>query len=179
MYHTQCVCFRRLCNSARCIRIRHNSLLPLSVLVLSATFVLQKSLELKSDKLYAKAHPFALQSIKAWVGALFLTVNTNADIENEKDGKIRTADSFDSSEFRPRTRHPWELDAGELVLGDVIGVGSQGKVFRGRYKNNDVAVKTLFNIWPHNEIAESTYAETAAEAEALSQMRHRNIIQFY
>ena len=34
---------------------------------------------------------------------------------------------------KQRMRHPWELDALSLVLGEVIGVGSHGQVFRGLY----------------------------------------------
>ncbi len=80
----------------------------------------------------------------------------------------------------PRQRHPWELDAQDLVLGKVIGAGGYGRVFQAEYKGGAVAVKTLFSFATVADgSADDILADTAAEAQVLSQLRHVNTLRFF
>lgn len=40
-------------------------------------------------------------------------------------------------------RRSWEIEAVDLSLGEVIGEGSYGEVFRGEWEGLQVAVKTV------------------------------------
>ncbi len=59
-------------------------------------------------------------------------------------------------------------------------------MYSGRYKGGDVAVKTLF-VLPEDGsgadagagVSDRIFAQTAAEAEAMSRLRHVNVMRFY
>ena len=147
------------------------------------SFLVQKSLELKSKSLYKEARPFDQKTIRDWVEAVAVVRRGN-DFDNvvtvSRDNSQRWA--AESSNVASRNRHPWELDASELELRSVIGSGSHGQIYRGLYKGGPVAVKTLFAIGDTESDSpemDAVYAETAAEAEALSKLRHLNMMQFF
>ena len=142
------------------------------------SFVLQKTLQLESNHLMKEARPFALSTIKDWIAAIGSSRQRDFEhIAGSSTSSIRLHDVH-------AQRHPWQLDADDLELGDVIGTGSHGKVYRGRYKGGHVAVKTLIVMQDPADAGDSAdmdeiYAETAAEAEALSRLRHENMMHFY
>eukprot|EP00750_Incisomonas_marina_P018990 INCI3188.7.p1 GENE.INCI3188.7~~INCI3188.7.p1 ORF type:complete len:667 (-),score=102.82 INCI3188.7:1190-3190(-) len=151
--------------------------------MLRNSFLVQKSLELKSKSLYKEARPFDQKTIRDWVEAVAVVRRGN-DFDNvvtvSRDNSQRWA--AESSNVASRNRHPWELDASELELRSVIGSGSHGQIYRGLYKGGPVAVKTLFAIGDTESDSpemDAVYAETAAEAEALSKLRHLNMMQFF
>mmetsp|Transcript_16900 Transcript_16900/g.27940 ORF Transcript_16900/g.27940 Transcript_16900/m.27940 type:complete len:704 (+) Transcript_16900:207-2318(+) len=68
----------------------------------------------------------------------------------------------------------WEIQFTELQLGNVLGQGGFGKVFRGSWRGTEVAVKTLHQGFAPN----LQHAEFQSEVELLSSLRHPNIILF-
>lgn len=68
----------------------------------------------------------------------------------------------------------WEIDAGELMLGPRIGIGSYGEVYRGQWRQTDVAVKRFLE----QEVSEGVLEEFKAEVSLMRRLRHPNILQF-
>ena len=100
--------------------------------LLHNTFVMRKVLQVRSDRLYKQANPFALNTIKDWVELL---------AEHERNRRSTSAEPLlvicDSSAdqdltARERPAHPWELKAAELAVGRTIGQGAHGAVFEGK-----------------------------------------------
>ncbi|XP_033106346.1 mitogen-activated protein kinase kinase kinase 9-like [Anneissia japonica] len=67
-----------------------------------------------------------------------------------------------------------EIDFKELILSEVIGVGGFGKVYRGLWKNEEVAVKAA-KYDPDEDIFE-TISNVRQEARLFSLLSHQNII---
>ncbi|KAL9657575.1 hypothetical protein ABK040_001002 [Willaertia magna] len=68
----------------------------------------------------------------------------------------------------------WIINAEDLKIESKIGEGGSGRVFRARWKTNEVALKT---IKLNNEELQSDFFEN--EASLLSSLRHPNIVTFY
>ncbi|KAK5643062.1 hypothetical protein RI129_006907 [Pyrocoelia pectoralis] len=70
--------------------------------------------------------------------------------------------------------HPNKIDFSELDLEEVIGVGGFGKVYRGIWKNREVAVKAARQD-PDSEIS-VTLANVLKEAKLFCLLQHENIV---
>ena len=66
------------------------------------------------------------------------------------------------------------LDFDEIQLVDRIGEGSFGVVYAARWRKQPVAVKLLRN----QQLAAEELSELRAESKFLSQLLHRNVVQF-
>ncbi|XP_077437850.1 mitogen-activated protein kinase kinase kinase 21 isoform X2 [Vanacampus margaritifer] len=70
---------------------------------------------------------------------------------------------------------PVQIPFTELVLEEIIGVGGFGKVYRGTWKDQEVAVKAARQD-PDEDIT-ATAASVKQEAKLFSMLRHPNIIK--
>lgn len=70
--------------------------------------------------------------------------------------------------------HPTEIDFSELELEEVIGVGGFGKVYRGIWKNREVAVKAARQD-PDTDVS-VTLDNVIKEAKLFCLLRHENIV---
>ncbi|XP_013888976.1 mitogen-activated protein kinase kinase kinase MLK4 isoform X2 [Austrofundulus limnaeus] len=70
---------------------------------------------------------------------------------------------------------PTQIPFGELVLEEIIGVGGFGKVYRGTWKDQEVAVKAARQD-PDEDIT-ATAAGVKQEAKLFSMLQHPNIIR--
>ncbi|XP_043991577.1 mitogen-activated protein kinase kinase kinase 21 [Gambusia affinis] len=70
---------------------------------------------------------------------------------------------------------PTQIPFSELVLEEIIGVGGFGKVYRGTWKDQEVAVKAARQD-PDEDIT-ATAASVKQEAKLFSMLQHPNIIK--
>jgi len=88
----------------------------------------------------------------------------------KKEGKyLPIADGSSSS----LEKHHFDMNGGDLILGELIGVGSFGQVYKGQWRGIEVAVKKLplqFNEQIMNDFMK--------EIHLISVLRHPNIVQF-
>eukprot|EP01122_Echinamoeba_exundans_P015392 TRINITY_DN728_c0_g1_i1.p1 TRINITY_DN728_c0_g1~~TRINITY_DN728_c0_g1_i1.p1 ORF type:complete len:721 (-),score=143.90 TRINITY_DN728_c0_g1_i1:2567-4729(-) len=81
----------------------------------------------------------------------------------------------DSVESLLRQGKQWEINAADLLVGDVIGKGFFGEVRRGAWKGVDVAVKSIYRNLGTDKEKQRFYKEVLI----LSQLRHPNIITLF
>jgi len=67
-----------------------------------------------------------------------------------------------------------EIDPADIKIGELIAVGSAGKVFKGIYNGEEVAVKIL-----SEDMLNFSVEEFKREVSIMSTMKHENLIQFY
>ncbi|KAM8852709.1 mitogen-activated protein kinase kinase kinase 21 isoform 2-T2 [Synchiropus picturatus] len=72
-------------------------------------------------------------------------------------------------------RDPIQIPFSELVIEEIIGVGGFGKVYRGTWKDQEVAVKAARQD-PDEDIA-ATSCSVQQEAKLFSMLQHPNIIK--
>jgi hypothetical protein len=87
------------------------------------------------------------------------------------EGMIFKEDNFLTSANLCR----WVIDFSEIALGkQVMGMGSYGVVFKGKWKGVEVAVKRFVK----QKLDERRMLEFRAEAAFLSELHHPNIVLF-
>jgi sterile alpha motif and leucine zipper-containing kinase AZK len=67
------------------------------------------------------------------------------------------------------------LKLSELKVEKQIGAGASAEVFKGTYKETDVAIKKLRNMVASNE---NTMKEFKREVSTLTRVRHPNLVLF-
>ncbi len=79
-----------------------------------------------------------------------------------------------SSNLLPDLQGPWLLDSDELQFGALVDESSLTEVYRGRYRDHDVAIKKLvLRAW-----GEATINEVARQARLRCRLMHPNINSF-
>jgi serine/threonine protein kinase len=68
----------------------------------------------------------------------------------------------------------WVIDFQDVDVGEQIGMGSYGVVYRGKWKSIDVAIKKFIN----QKLDERRMLEFRAEMALLSQLQHPNVVLF-
>lgn len=71
----------------------------------------------------------------------------------------------------------WLIDPKHLFVGPRIGEGAHAKVYEGKYKNQNVAVKIVNRGETPEEIAKRE-GRFAREVAMLSKVRHKNLVKF-
>jgi len=69
-------------------------------------------------------------------------------------------------------RDKWDIPLSEITLLEEIGSGQFGVVRRGKYRNNDVAVKMM----KEGTMSEDEFIE---EAKVMTKLQHPNLVQLY
>ena len=73
-----------------------------------------------------------------------------------------------------RTIHRWVIPFEEITLKRLIGYGSFGEVWKGKWRGSTVAVKKFFR----QQANESLLLELRKESVIMSELRHPNILLF-
>jgi serine/threonine protein kinase len=68
----------------------------------------------------------------------------------------------------------WSVDFDEIELGDRLGAGAYGEVFRGTWKGTEVAVKVMHTGNVTNEMK----ASFVDEMRLMNSLRHPNVVLF-
>jgi hypothetical protein len=84
------------------------------------------------------------------------------------DGYLASLDSRDLVD------DGWEINADELQLGTRIGIGSYGEVYRGQWRQTDVAIKVFLD----QELGARMLESFRKEVAIMKKLRHPNIVQF-
>ncbi|GAB2283752.1 hypothetical protein Dimus_018244 [Dionaea muscipula] len=71
----------------------------------------------------------------------------------------------------------WLIDPRHLMVGPKIGEGAHAKVYEGKYKNQNVAVKIVPRGETQEEITRRE-ARFAREIAMLSRVKHKNLVKF-
>ncbi|GMH16766.1 hypothetical protein Nepgr_018607 [Nepenthes gracilis] len=71
----------------------------------------------------------------------------------------------------------WLIDPNQLFVGPKIGEGAHAKVYEGKYKNQNVAIKVVHKGETQEDIAKRQ-ARFAREVEMLSRVQHKNLVKF-
>uniref|UniRef100_A0A7C8YR02 Dual-specificity kinase n=1 Tax=Opuntia streptacantha TaxID=393608 RepID=A0A7C8YR02_OPUST len=71
----------------------------------------------------------------------------------------------------------WLVDPNHLFVGPKIGEGAHAKVYEGKYKNQNVAIKIVHRGETPEEIAKKE-GRFAREVAMLSRVQHKNLVKF-
>ncbi len=72
--------------------------------------------------------------------------------------------------------HVLSIDPKDLVLGELLGQGGFGKVHRGEYKGNVVAVKQLMRSGRSDDESIVAHQEFVSEVTTMSELVHPNLV---
>jgi len=78
--------------------------------------------------------------------------------------------------FDQAWRDTWAIDFRSLVFGPRIGAGGFGEVYKAKFKNEMVAVKTLQKV--EDDDPQAVIAEFMVEMKLMSKLKHPNIVLF-
>ncbi|CDF33041.1 Serine/threonine protein kinase [Chondrus crispus] len=78
--------------------------------------------------------------------------------------------------FDAAWRRAWAVDFREIVFGPRIGAGGFGEVYKCKYEEKMVAVKTLQKV--EDDDPNALMGEFMVEMKLMSKLRHSNIVQF-
>jgi len=103
---------------------------------------------------------------------------TNFDDGNEEvqEGELQESDIFHAAKGRgicSSNSCRWIIERQKLTLGECIGQGSYGQVYRGDYVGMPVAIKQLYN----RRLDERTLRHMRLEAALLYGLEHPNIVR--
>mmetsp|Transcript_5336 Transcript_5336/g.15943 ORF Transcript_5336/g.15943 Transcript_5336/m.15943 type:complete len:779 (-) Transcript_5336:1775-4111(-) len=103
----------------------------------------------------------------------------------KREGMEQHNEIFDTTEqeenisqmfFDRQWRESWSIEFKSIVFGPRIGAGGFGEVYKAKYNNEMVAVKTLQKI--EDDDPQAVIAEFMVEMKLMSKLRHPNIVSF-
>ena len=73
----------------------------------------------------------------------------------------------------------WTIDLERLSIGPLFAQGAYGRLYRGTYNGEDVAVKILERHGTDMEAAMKMEHQFAQEVGMLAHLRHENVVRFF
>ncbi|XP_072959763.1 serine/threonine-protein kinase STY13-like [Typha angustifolia] len=89
---------------------------------------------------------------------------------------MESGDGFVAGEV-PRIDPKWLIDPKQLFVGPRIGEGAHAKVYEGKYKNQNVAIKIVHRGDTPEEVAKRE-SRFVREVAMLSRVQHKNLVKF-
>ncbi len=105
-----------------------------------------------------------------FVAIVITTIVVVILIKRKKLGKSETSASRDNSIIMESADQPRWKELNDVKIGEKIGSGAFGAVFKGEWNHATVALKSLLKA--------SSIEDYANELELLSELSHPNIVQF-
>jgi hypothetical protein len=105
-----------------------------------------------------------------------LFVDQDAAIPAPKAEEAAVDESVTAMFFDDAWRKQWKIDFSSIVFGPRIGAGGFGEVYKCKWENSMVAVKTLQKI--EDDDPQAVMAEFMVEMKLMSKLRHVNIVTF-
>jgi serine/threonine protein kinase len=75
---------------------------------------------------------------------------------------------------RRKERNEWELDYAELEVGEQMGAGGYGIVYKGKWRGTEVAIKTMIS----KDITKDLERAFKEEVLVMTALRHPNVVLF-
>ncbi|KAL7618405.1 hypothetical protein Lser_V15G01023 [Lactuca serriola] len=73
----------------------------------------------------------------------------------------------------------WSADMSQLFIGNKFAMGKHSRIYRGVYKQNDVAVKLISQPEEDRDLASMLERQFTSEVDMLFRLKHPNIITFF
>lgn len=103
--------------------------------------------------------------------------NENGELFDElDDNAVDPEETVSQMFFDRRWRDTWAIEFRDIVFGPRIGAGGFGEVYKCKYNNKMVAVKTLQKM--EDDDPNALMAEFMVEMKLMSKLRHPNIVTF-
>ncbi|XP_068658358.1 probable serine/threonine-protein kinase SIS8 [Aristolochia californica] len=97
-----------------------------------------------------------------------------ANLEGERISDKSTENESMKSYITLDDVSEWEIQWEDIILGDRIGLGSYGEVYRGEWHGTEVAVKRFLD----QDISGDALAEFRSEVRIMKRLRHPNVVLF-
>ncbi|KAG9459192.1 hypothetical protein H6P81_003700 [Aristolochia fimbriata] len=97
-----------------------------------------------------------------------------ANLEGERFSDKSTENESVRSDVTLDDVSEWEIQWEEINLGERIGLGSYGEVYRGEWHGTEVAVKRFLD----QDISGDALAEFRSEVRIMKRLRHPNVVLF-
>lgn len=171
------------------------ALIPFSGLQLSSNFQCCTDLKCSTEVLVVQKQgqpPTGFNESNP-LGKLSSNTNDYAQVRDRTDPMIQTDDRpmnvkqiTTCSQFDQRTTQDeqidpvlgevaeWEIPWNDLQIGERIGIGSYGEVYRADWNGTEVAVKKFMN----QDISGDALAQFKFEVEIMLRLRHPNVVLF-
>ncbi|KAI3439563.1 Protein kinase domain-containing protein [Psidium guajava] len=82
------------------------------------------------------------------------------------------------AEIKGEGEEEWSADMSQLLIGGKFASGRHSRIYRGIYKQRDVAIKMISQPEEDEDLASLLEKQFASEVASLLQLRHPNIITF-
>jgi hypothetical protein len=105
--------------------------------------------------------------------SLFLIYRIIRLYKNPSDNSIyptSTGASSGSSNDDSNTARNWKIDSNDIEIGELIGTGGLGKIYKGKWRGLTVAIKELIHSAKEDTIS--------SEMSVLIKVRHPNLVLF-
>jgi len=79
-------------------------------------------------------------------------------------------------EIKGEGEEQWSADMSQLFIGNKFATGRHSRIYRGIYKQREVAIKLISQPEEDPDLASKIEAEFTSEVALLFRLRHPNII---
>lgn len=80
------------------------------------------------------------------------------------------------AEIKGEGEEEWSADMSQLLIGSKFASGRHSRIYRGIYKQRDVAIKMISQPEEDEDLASLLEKQFASEVALLLQLRHKNVI---
>ncbi|KAA8542666.1 hypothetical protein F0562_023835 [Nyssa sinensis] len=115
----------------------------------------------------------------------FKQISNNGKLERRLSlGEYKRAVSWSKylvssgAEIKGEGEEKWSADMSQLFIGNKFASGRHSRIYRGIYKQRDVAIKLISQPEEDGELAASLEKQFTSEVALLFRLRHPNIITF-